>query len=360
MYLSKRCRIVSLALSIIVSAGAFGAEEDSALLKRAYHEGAEYYVEINRVMQQTFISAFLGPLTKTDFRQLTGVMEKTVSVSESGEAKLELTFDRVAQRVSAMQDLWRYDSDGGAHDMLLKRVMAPLIGKRVTLRIDAAGKPIALEGMLPIVEEMEMGSLDDPASAQFFGQIKEELADAPQRFLWADMSLGLLPNRKVQVGETWNVTVRQPMVYIGAVLREYTCTLEALEENNGRPVARISYQAKCKVAPDAESTLSASGLPMEYLGGTVTGTMLFDMTLSIIVYQDEQLEATQATEMPIPEKPEVVQQLTVEQTARVVMRRLELAQRAEQKKRHVQGARPRRNQPPPKPAPSATPGDPQR
>lgn len=352
MYLSTNCYILSLTLSICIAGGSLGADGETVLLKSVYRPGQEVYLETNRILHQRFVREDLGPLMETHYRQVTGMRQKVVAVSESGETELELTFERLGQVVDAMQSEWRFDSDGGRKDILLKRVMAPLIGKKVTLRIAASGKPLNLEGMVPILEDMEMQSVDDAASAQFFDQIKADFSDAAQRFVWADMSLGLLPNRPVTVGDTWKVSLREPLAYIGAVLREYTCTLESLTTNKkGRRVAQITYQGKISVAPDAVSTLSSSGLQMEYLGGTLSGIIKFDLALSLIFLQDERFESTQSTETPDSARPDETQRMTIEQTGRTLYRRLSLAQRAAQKEQITPEHRRVPSRPPPQPSP---------
>ena len=333
----KHCR-ASIALLAVCAAPPLALAEESILLRPKYEPGDTAYVEAAVHVRQKmsggiFDQASLNPATQRTLGLLT-----RIEPGSDGGAVMVGVFDRVRNDVKVVVDEWRFDTDGqSASDPNnpVAIVMSSLLGRSIRLRLDEHGQPTSCEGMKPILEDMEQAASSDPSALQFFTQVKERLTNAEMKFLWGDLQAVLYPNREVKVGDTWKRTVRRPVPYVGAVLREYDFTVRRIGTEGGRKVLIVDYQAAIRKAPDAEATPAPGGTRVRYGGGRLTGTATFDVERGIFVKQTEEVQDRRTmTPLTAPadgSQPRFIMDQTVQTTITVLTAEQRQAQKARPK-----------------------------
>ena len=331
----KRCS-GSIALLVVCAAPRLALAEESVLLKPKYEPGDTAYVELAAHVQQKMSgSIFDKAPMNPEMRQTLGLLTR-IEPGPDGGVVVVGVFDRVRHYVRVVVDPYLFDTDGqGTSDPNnpIAVVMTPLLGRPIRLRLDEHGQATSCEGMKPILEDMEQAASSDPDALQFFAQAKENLTNAGMKFLWGDLRAALYPNREVKVGDTWKRTVRRPVPFVGAVLREYDFTVRRIGTEGGRKVVIVDYQATIRQAPDAEAVPVPGGMGVEYQGGRLTGTAIFDVERGIFVKQIEEVQDRRTTTTPADHEGGPQPLFTMDQTAQTTITVLTAEQRQAQKAR---------------------------
>ncbi len=331
----KRCS-GSIALLVVCAAPRLALAEESVLLKPKYEPGDTAYVELAvHVQQKMSGSIFDQAPMNPEMRQTLGLLTRIEPGPGEGVVLVGV-FDRVQHDVRVVVDHYLFDTDGpGTSDPNnpIAVVMTPLLGRSIRLRLDQHGQATSCEGMKPILKDVEQAASTNPTALQFFTQAKENLTNAEMKFLWGDMRAALYPNREVKVGDTWKRAVRRPVPYVGAVLREYNFTVRRIGTEGGRKVVVVDYQATIRQAPDAEAVPAPGGMGVEYQGGRLTGTAIFDVERGIFVKQIEEVQDRRTTTTPADHEGGPQPLFTMDQTAQTTITVLTAEQRQAQKAR---------------------------
>ena len=190
--------------------------------------------------------------------------------------KVGTQFEAIRMNVAMSGIVMEYDSEDPAKSGgLIAAVLDPLAKAKFATIYSKDGKLLEMEG------------LESLQAASQFGFGKAELEAMTRQ------SAQFVPNRKVAVGETWKSEVSLPMGGLGGDLTLlYTFTLDAIEEREGKKMARISLSGKMKEdAPgEEEKVLKAEAR-------NISGQMLFDIALG----QPAEITTSIDLEMAVPD-----------------------------------------------------------
>lgn len=307
-----KCGWMVLAAAIGLPAAAPG--EETADLRLRFTPGRVRYVERVEQSDQKISSPQMpGGAVEMEIENATGMFEKAESVEKTG-VKLSLTYDRTRSRwamsMTGGQTL-RYDSDqpGEEDTPYLRQIFAPMLGKSLSVELDASGRVRSLTGMAAIVKAIEKEAAGNP----IFMQMRETMTDENAALSWGAIRYIILPNRRVKVGETWTAQLDQVMPRIGEMVLSFECKLDSVGKVNGRRAALISYSGTIKEVEkkdEDEKTAEQEGesegdedAPAEEkpkpAGGTFRGTVTFDLERGEIVERVEDAEMTFTLESPM-------------------------------------------------------------
>ncbi len=195
-----------------------------------------------------------------------------LSADPVGEFTLEVNHEAVSVELNGVRGDMRWDSNQGEEPKHpLARGLAALVGESYTLRLNSAGKVLAVEGLDRISAKMA-GSVELPDGDRremVLGGLREMAGEQAQKEMLGQL-FGVYPPRPVEPGESWAVNDTSG---IGPLQRRGTLTLNELDE--GR--ALIALDAEIATGEGGmQRNLGPLRVEME-LTGAQTGTYRLDL-----------------------------------------------------------------------------------
>ncbi len=213
--------------------------------------------------------------------------DRVLSVDDQGNARIERTYDRVIVRVrhSQLGDA-EYDSarpprpgDTSAEHPLI-RPFARLAGRTISFTVSPEGEVSEIRGLREAMQGISSGLDTNDLLKGGLPSFNAVTADAFEEQL--RQSMRVLPGKRVRRGESWQVTVEQPMPIVGTVRSDSTYRFERLARHRGMPVARISVRSSMTLDPSQIARELADLLKIEIRGSSGSGTILVDTSLGAI------------------------------------------------------------------------------
>lgn len=258
--------LIAGALAVSVAAG------HAAELKLKWQPGKRY------VFEHTSDYSAKMPLPGQGLIETKGKMAMTMNNDVSSHEKgvrVGTNFAGIRMKTEMQGIVMEYDSENPAKaGGILGTVLKPL----ADAKYDAIYNE---EGTL-----LEMKGLDEVQAPGQLGIGKAELE------AMAEQSSKFLPKKDVNVGDTWQSDMELPMGALGGDLSiKYSFRLDAIEQREGRAMARISITGKMNdaVEDDGEAVLTVEA-------NKVSGELLFDIGLG----QPLELRTLLDLEMKVP------------------------------------------------------------
>jgi hypothetical protein len=261
-----------LALGLCAEVGAEELEATTGtpqqvLLEARFAPDSRHYVEVEDTSQETGAGDSVG--------QNIGVIGffETVAEGPLGLLELEWSFDR--------RQFQSWDSDEAPRSTsTVARVFASTLGRNLVLELDEDRHADHLSGLEPMVDAIR-AEAGDARSVEFL--LTEFTAEEFQRNLF-EVRRVFFPDRVVSVGEQWSASHRTAPLR-GSVTMNYQCTLDGLEQREGRKLARVRYQASAEPesADDSVNIVAVNSLE-------ANGAALLDVETGMLVELREEAE----------------------------------------------------------------------
>jgi hypothetical protein len=236
----------SLFIVLLVAAGPLRGQ---TMLQWKLKPGDSLAVTIE---QQTDSSvSFSGKRADTKI-DLTLVLGWNVAAADNAGFTIRQSIDQIQQKLTTQQaGTIEFDSASKAKPTGQSRDLAealrPLIGAQFDMR------------MTPRGEITTVDPANEAAKALLAGLEGGQNADATARAAVEQMlrrPLLILPDRPINVGETWTVSSERPTV-AGPLKIDTTYKLSGLADQNGQPIARIAMSANFTPAPGGQLTVKS-------------------------------------------------------------------------------------------------------
>lgn len=192
-------------------------------------------------------------------------------IDDAGIATIEATVDAVRFSLEGPMSV-EYDSEDPAAkaEHPAARLMAALVGSAFTFTLTPAGDAADLTGMDEVLDRVAA----EAGAPQMAENLKRQLGNGAMEGMM-DQQLRLLPEGPVAVGDAWKTSFEVPLP-IGRVRSESTLTLAAVEEVDGRKVARMPVETSITLDEAGPEGLPP-GMSMKMEGAAGQGFVLFDV-----------------------------------------------------------------------------------
>lgn len=212
--------------------------------------------------------------TKTEFLLKFDVID----MDADGAAALSVQYEaaRAIIKIPKAADI-SFDSTRPVHEQNMKdpyvRMMAMVIGRKFTVRVNRRGEILALGGASAIVEEM----LKSTAGSQGQQSMREPLMqtfgdDAMKRTI--STFFHVVPEKNIKLSDTWKSKENLIIPSMGKVEFEHEFTVRRFENINGGGCVRADLKIRPKLEVDAASPVSQQ-FELKFLGGEGSGELLF-------------------------------------------------------------------------------------
>lgn len=239
--------------------------QESAILKMNLKKGLKYLFTTNT--SQSIAQEVMG--NKMDIKQHTNI-DYVYEVIESNEQGMHIktTYQDILIDTKTPQGNIAYDSKKQNNaDSKLKNI-GNMVGKSFTMQVSAEGEVTKVEGMQEIVNSIG----GDAATQQL---LKQQFSDSA--FInMMNMALNIYPNKKINIGESWQKDFNAEMAGMMQMNTQNTYTLTNLEKDN----ATIAIKSTINLSP-----LSSKGILGNIevnLKGTQNGTIKSDRKSGMI------------------------------------------------------------------------------
>ena len=213
-------------------------------------------------------------------RRTYGFIQEVKAASPT-KTYLNLTFDRVSQKLEAGPMAFYFDSDAPAHedtDEPAAEMMSPMLGMPLQLELNKDLHVTSATGMVPVREKVNKS----PGKNMLLGQIlAQELDDGRARVLYGESRFAHYPNKEVKVGDEWTRSYSDKHPQIGEAVHTYNCRLDRISEEGGKKVAIITFEGK--VTNKAPAPGADADPDLMKIDGQSTGTATFDIEQGMIV-----------------------------------------------------------------------------
>jgi uncharacterized protein DUF6263 len=167
-------------------------------------------------------------------------METVLRVGEG--RSIDVTFERIRSSDNFRGAEVTYDSDKDKDsEDPSARVLNALIGAKLQMRFGADSKVEQFSGMNDVLDQL---AKKHPAQAAMIGQLKQGLGDDAYKEMMTGFLSGFLPGKPVSPGDTWSATQSQKLAGLGSIQLKLNYKLDAVEERDGRKLAKISFDGK--------------------------------------------------------------------------------------------------------------------
>lgn len=281
-------------LSGLAAAGLVRADE--VRLAPRWTAGDEQYVETTANVHLKTESP-RGP-QETRVRRISGWLLRCDRAVDGG-ADLTLTVERMLSEVTLAwvgDEPLTYDSDapGDESTPMLKNLLGALVGTSRTIRVDAAGKAVAVEGGEALARKLEESAGENNF---FLPSVRDSVGDVRTQRAFNAGFAGYLPDKAVKPGDTWEARVQRDLAQPqGVVTIMCHCTLESVSEKDGRKTAVIQYESRSH-AP-GEGGDKPQGVIDEL---KLSGTIHFDVAAGRAVRQSEEFRTKGSIERDGPQ-----------------------------------------------------------
>lgn len=239
-------------------------------LKLKWQPGKRYVVENTTNSTATMPVPGQGMVETKSAMAMT--MHHEATAHEKG-VRVATEFERIKLKTAMAGFDMTFDSANPGQGGLLDQVLQPLVDTKYAAVYGENGELLELQGMDKVQGAGQLGLGKDEIEAM------------------ARQSVKFVPNKNVEVGDTWDAEIDVPMGALGTDLTlVYTFKLEAVEDKDGKQIARVSMTGKAKEKAAEE------GAVLNVVAKNVTGTMFFDVKLG----QPVEMQTTLDLEMGLP------------------------------------------------------------
>jgi hypothetical protein len=238
-----------------------------------------------RMTQQgtTTMSGLPGGMGDVTIDQTIIQVFRTVAqeVAADGTTTLQQVVESVKMKLTSPMGALTFDSaspDTGGDPMsqILSSTMGSMIGVPLTVVLSPTGAVLKVEGLSGAIEKMLSNLPPGAAGAAGANALKQSFGDDAVRSMMAQ-SFAQLPDRPLQVGESWNSTVSVSNPIMGGITMTAAATLKAIEGSAGDRLARIATQLTIQQDPGAPAPVNPFGMSMQVGDTTGDGDLDFDV-----------------------------------------------------------------------------------
>ena len=272
--------LVALAMGVMGSAT---RAQETVDLRAKFQPGRTTYVEGDSEVKATSTSP-MGDFNMT-IRIKRGVLREAIPV-ENG-TKLSLTIDRAAFMFDISTGPSFFDSDipDPEQSEQWAQILAPQIGMKLTIELDAENHIASSTGMEAIVKRIDESAADN----MFWSFDKPKYTDGKHRRSWQNQ-LSIFPNRLVKRGDTWTAPYFEELAELKDFEFDCTYTLDQIAEKDGRTLAEISFEGK--ISGDRqyefEGMMPISNIKLKE--ATLSGTATIDVERGELIRREDRAE----------------------------------------------------------------------
>lgn len=252
-------------------------EREKVTLEWKFKKGESLRYEMGNSVETEF-----GGMEITQ-EQLFGYTMEVVEVAADGTATLKTVYDRIKFKIAGPMAS-EYDSakDKEAPSDSLGKLMAALLGKSITMKLNPKGEILEVKGYAEVMEKvMKELEEDMPGTSDMF---KRMFSDDQLKGMM-QLSYGLLPKTPVAKGETWESQASFAMPMLGKLVLKHKSTLKEIQTGGQAVIDQeTKMELKAEEGPMGALELSDSKFKsqmvwlaergaMQSMKGTMTATM---------------------------------------------------------------------------------------
>ena len=257
--------------------GSLGVQvDDPVSLKLKLQDSAKVYVEFEEVSWPKPSEDYEGPTIRND--TIHGFIE-AVHCREDGGVEVALLLERVKFGSKRGEQGYMWDSDDAEEgSRALRDAFGPAIGQTLTFQLTAERDVKSLTGLSEMVEGMRKSVGENSFGSWVISSYTPE--EMIRGFMHSRFAL--FPGTEVRIGDAWKAAHMTPPNQ-GSMRKEYECTLERVEEKDGRTIAVVGFTSK--VVPGTRDKLAYEVLVSKM---TSEGSAWIDVELGRIVSLTEE------------------------------------------------------------------------
>jgi hypothetical protein len=272
-YKGMKTAIAGVVLAMAM-AGASWAETAELRVKWEAGKAYTYEMDVDMAMEMPGLAG--GQRTK-----VTQTVKTEVRAGEGvGHRVLSIEYTRITVEMAMMGQVMSFDSDDPASaSPMLEGMFQPMLGSQMEVTLDADDKVIDFEGL------EDGGQAPGMPTEEQIREMVTGTGDA-------------MPEGAVEVGESWIVEQEMQMGEAGAVKVKTEYTLEAIEEEGGRKLARVVFDGTMEVGGEGAAVEISEGKMKD-------GEMLLDLGAAVMESSTLTIEMTMSAagqEMPMVQK----------------------------------------------------------
>jgi hypothetical protein len=263
-------------LAAMSLAAAWSSAQDKITLKQKYTPGK---YEVKQVVTSQMETATAGQQVSQDMEMTMVLGLNVAKPDEKGTIKVEMTFDKIKQKVSSGgKAVLEYDSEAAAQTGPLASVYKSLLSAKISFEVTVDGKIQKAKGLEEIWDSM---AKDNPAMAPMADTMKKQFGNAMLENLMTQAAKSF-PEKSVAVGDTWKVDTKMNVPIIGELNVSQDCKLKAIEGK----LAVLDITSKAKTEKAVDTKLGPMTVTIDKMETTQTGTMKVDTESGMAVQQN--------------------------------------------------------------------------
>ncbi len=183
----------------------------------------------------------------------------TVSSRPEGGYAIDLQIDSFKMEIDSKDGKMVLDSNSESTSLLDKHMedtFRAILGEKITMMLGADGKVESMSGNTELEEKLK-GSFNTPIGQVFISTLNP---DYYKNILEGFSSISSIPERPIQIGETWPFNIEQDVPIIGKMKIDVNCTFTGWREYEGVTCALLNYSGTMKAV--SPSTLPQSNIPI--------------------------------------------------------------------------------------------------
>ena len=269
--------LVALAMGVMGSAT---RAQEIVDLRAKYQPGRITFVEGNSEVKATSTSP-MGDFNMT-LRIKSGVLREVIPVANG--TRLLLTIDRAGFMFDSTMGSSFFDSDipDPEQSEQWAQILAPQIGMKLTIELDAENQITSSTGMEAIVKKID----ESAAGNMFWSYDRPRYTDERHRRSWQNQ-LSIFPNRLVRRGDTWTAPYLEELAELKDFHFDCTYTLDQIAEKDGYKLAKISFEGKISGDRqyESEGMMPISNIKLEE--ATLSGTATIDVERGELIRRED-------------------------------------------------------------------------
>jgi hypothetical protein len=213
------------------------AEDKAITLELKFPAGRVDKMVISQDLRQTLAGKDL-PAPVNQFQKQT--MDAVLKVGEG--RSVEIAFERIRSSDNFRGVEVGFDSEKDKDSREpAARLLTALVGARLRMRFGADNKVEQFSGMNDMLDQL---GKQIPGQDAFIRQLKQGLGDDAYKDIMNQALASFLPAKPVAVGDSWTTEQAQKLGGLGSIKLKLDLKLEAIEERDGRKLARIAFTGK--------------------------------------------------------------------------------------------------------------------
>lgn len=316
--------IATLVAMLIAATATPCAAQDTVLIKPSFKVGDVWYFEHKEDSKQK-VSGQQAPSGGASFEYSYAIgLRQEVKAVENSEAVLELAIDRIAIDMPIpMMGRFTYDTDikeqQGTSGLSL--MFDPIIGMKLTMRVDENLGVTAFDGVEAIIQKLQQSGRH-PLLRQILGLFIKG------RQSWGEEPLAMFANKDVKVGESWTKQLDVGAPGLGKIRMAYAFKLVRLSDKPDDAKAVVEFDVETSLDMPVQQSGLYANVETKMEDAVSHGSYRFDTRTGQIVEMNQQGSLTlRMTKMPTTEAAEPVETMRLEQSSKRSMRMLSPEQR---------------------------------